>query len=882
MSLSGKFNFNFRSFHTLLRITAVILTFIYTLPAEAQVQTTALSPDTVRLSATADTSVRDSTKTISLADSLGIRISPDALPSTVTATATDSAVMDVRKKVFYLYGDADVKYQDLQLNAGQVTYDQSTNMITAEPLTDSSGASKEKPTFKQGSETFVYDKLQYNFVSKRAIVRNARTQYGEGFVFSEQVKRNPDQSIYGYHSVYTTCSLDTPHFGIRAKKIKVIPNRIIASGPANLVIEEVPTPFYLPFGLFPITQGQRSGFRLPSYTLEEERGLGLTNGGYYFYLNDYVDLLVLANIYSKGSWNASAVSTYSNRYRYGGTFIFNYGYEKTGEIYEPNALNRRSFAIQWQHRTDPKARPGVTFNSSVNVVKNNYYQNNSYQTNQILQNQYQSNISFAKTWQDKPYNLTVSATHSQNTQTHEVQVALPEMSFYISQFNPFKAKRSMGTRWYEKITASYTYSFINRTTFSDSGFSFNQLALNDFQNGMKHTIPISASYNVLRFINLSFGSTYNEYWLSRKEYRYYNTTEGKLDTNLHRGFFAARDMNASIQASTRIYGVKMFKKGKLMGIRHVLTPNIGFTYTPDFAARPFEYAYRTRLDTSGNLVYLSPFTNSVIGAPSGPFGKFASNINFGINNNLQIKTRGKKDTTGTGRNITLIDGFSIGSAYDLAADSFNWSNIAMSFRTNILDKINLSGSAVFDPYGLDYATGRRNRRTMWDRGSGIARFQNASLSLGASFRSQQRAEGGENKVAKSDEVSRLMQYGGYNDYVDFNIPWSLNISYTMNVRNNYSRTRFTDTLVLDQFVQFNGDFNLTPRWKVTFSSGYDFGAKRLQLTSIDIYRDLHCWEMRLGTIPFGERKSYNFTLNVKASVLQDLRLLRRRDYRDAI
>lgn len=879
MNLSGKFNFKFRSFRLLLQIAAAILTFIYSLPALSQ---TAEPDTTIRLAAAPDTAVADTQNRNSWADSLGIRISPDALPSKVTATSKDSAVMDADRNVFDLYGDANVKYEDLELNAGHVTYEQSGNMITAEPLTDSAGNALEKPTFKQGTETFVYDRMQYNFVSKRAIVRNARTQYGEGFVFSEQVKRNPDQSIYGYHSVYTTCSLDTPHFGIRAQKIKVIPNRIIASGPANLVIENVPTPLYLPFGLFPIAQGQRSGFRLPSYTIENERGLGLTNGGYYFYLNDYVDLLLLANIYSKGSWSASATSSYSNRYRYNGIFIFNYGFEKTGEVYEPNALNRKSFAIQWQHQTDPKARPGITFNSNVNVVKNNFYSNNSYNPNQILQNQYQSNISFSKTWQDKPFNLTAAFTHSQNTQTRQVNVSLPELSFYVSQVNPFKSKHSTGTRWYEKITSGYTFNFINRTTFSDSGFSLNQLAMEDFQNGMKHTIPISASYNVLRFINFSVGSTYNEYWLTRTDYQYYNTAEGRLDSNTHRGFFAARDFNASVNASTRIYGMKMFKKGKLMGIRHVLTPSVGFTYTPDFAAKPFEYAYLTRLDASGQLQYVSPFVSSIIGAPSGPFGRYSSNLNYSLNNNLQIKTRSRKDTTGTGRNITLIDGFSIGGAYDLAADSFNWSNVGMSFRTNILDKVNVSGSAVFDPYGLDYETGRRNLRTAIDRGAGLARFQSASVSLGASFRSKDRQQGEERLAAKNDDVARLMQFGGYNDYVDFNIPWSINLSYSLNISNNYSRVRKTDTLVLGQFAQFSGDFNLTPRWKVAFSSGYDFTAKQLQFTSIDIYRDLHCWEMHLQTIPFGERKSYNFTLNVKAAVLQDLRLLRRRDYRDAV
>lgn len=825
----------------------------------------------------------DSSAVSKLEDSLGIKISPDALPSVVTATSTDSAVLDMKNNLFYLYGDAQVIYEDLKLNAGQVTFNQSTNTITAQPAFDSSGGIAKRPTFAQGQETVTYDSLQYNFKSKRAIIRNARSQYGEGFVYSQQVKRNPDQSIFGWKNVYTTCALDTPHYGIRAQRIKVVPNKVIASASANIVIEQVPTPIFLPFGLFPITQKQRSGFQLPTYTFEQQRGLGLTNGGYYFYLNDYVDFLFMANIYTKGSYSVSGVSTYSNRYHYNGGLSLSYANNKTGESYEPGASITKDFMINWRHQSDPKARPGTNFNASVTVGTSSFYSNNSYNVNQILNNQYTSSISYTKNWQNKPYSLSVAARHNQNTQTHLVDVYLPEISFYVAQFNPFQNKRRIGApKWYEKISASYNFNAVNQTSFYDSTFSFNTLALNDFRNGIKHSIPISASYNVLRFINVSFGTTYTEYWLTDRRFRYYNTTEGKSDTLQNRGFFTARDFNAQVNLNTQIFGVKMFKRGKIMGIRHVLRPNVGFSYTPDFAANPFRYYYRTRLDTSGRISYLSPFENSVIGVPGmGQYGDFASNINFGINNVLQMKVRSKKDTTGAGRNITLIDGFSINSAYNIAADSFNWSNINMDFRTNILDRFNVSASASFDPYAIDYNTGRRLPRTMWQEGRGIARFQDARIALSTTFRSKTKDKS-DNPAVRTDEYNQLMQNGGYNDYIDFNIPWSLNISYSLNARNLYASFSKRDTIILTQDLIFSGDFNITPRWKIAFSSGYDFASHSLTLTSIDIYRDLHCMEMRLGTIPFGRNKSYNFTLNVKASILQDLRLVRRRDYRDAV
>jgi len=872
-------------------ILSLTVFFMSVLTSTVQAQTTNIPldsivnvPDTLKVNS--DTSAivaNDSLTTERIEDSLGIRISKDALTSVVTAEATDSAVLNMADNQFYLYGDAKVKYEDLDLGAGQISFNQSTNVITAQPSYDTSGIVTTRPTFTQGSETVTYDSLQYNFRSKRAIIRNARSQYGEGYVFSEQIKRNPDQSIYGWRNVYTTCALDTPHFGIRAQRIKVVPNRVIASASANVMVEQVPTPVFLPFALFPISQRQRSGFQMPTYTVEQQRGLGLTNGGYYFYLNDYVDFLFLANIYTKGSWSGSGISNYSNRYRYNGGVSLSYAYNKTGESYEPEASITKDFMFNWRHQTDPKARPGTTFNASVTLGTSSFYSNNSYNVNQILNNQYTSNISYSKNWLNKPFSLTVAARHSQNTQTRLVDVYLPEISFYVSQFSPFQSKNRVGTpRWFEKISASYNFNAINQTSFYDSTFSLNTISLNDFRNGFRHSVPVSASYNVLRFINLSFGSTYTEYWLTNRMYRFYNSMEGRLDTVQSRGFYTARDFNATMQLTTRIYGLKMFRKGKVMGIRHVLTPNVGLNYTPDYAAAPFNYYYQTILDPNGTIVYLSPFEGSVMGIPGmNQYGDFASTINFGLNNNLQIKTRSRKDTVGTGRNITLIDALNFTSAYNIAADSFNWSPFNINFRTNILDKFNVSANAVFDPYGIDYETGRRSQNTVWQEGNGIARFRNANVALSANFRSKQRSKE-DNPAVRTDEYNQLMQNGGYNGYVDFDIPWSFNVAYTLNVDKLYSFYSRNDTTTLTQNLLFSGDFNLTSRWKVTFSSGYDFTNKALTITSIDIYRDLHCWEMRLGTIPFGPRKSYNFSLSVKASILQDLKLVRRRDYRDTV
>ena len=816
-------------------------------------------------------------------DKLGIVLSPDALTDVVVATASDSAVLDMNTNNFHLFGSATVKYQDLDLKANRIAYNQSTSIVTASPSEfDTAMTADQRPSFTQANETVTYDSLQYNFKSKRAIIRNAKSKYGEGYIHMEQLKRNPDQSIFGYRNIYTTCSLDHPHFGIRMRRIKVVPGHIIVAGASNLEIADIPTPIYLPFGLFPITDKQKSGFRIPSYTIEEQRGLGLTNGGYYWHPNDYADLLVLANLYTKGSYLVNAQSTYVDRYHYSGSFTLSYGLNKTGEVYEPTATQSKDFRIAWSHRTDAKATPGFSFTSNVNIASSTYFSNNSYDVNQILNSTYTSNITLQKTWIGKPFSLSINAGHSQNTQTHDVSVTLPQVNFYVSTFNPFARKNPVGSpKWYEKITASYNVQALAQTTFIDSNFSPSVFSLNKMQAGIHHALPVSAAYTVLRFFNVSFNANYNEYWLTQQFYQYYNTKSDALDTVINHGFFAARDFNASATVSTRIYGQLNFKKGKIAAIRHVFTPTVGLNYTPDFARAPFSYAYQTYLTPGGALQYVSPYSQSVVGVPGqGQFGNYSSTVNFGINNNLQMKVRTPKDTATGGKKITLIDALSITSAYNVAADSFKWSGINAAFRTNILNLVNVDAGATFDPYYFDPITGRRTPQTLLSMGDGIARFTSAHAGLTASFHSKAKTSqsGG---VAKTDDAQRLTSGYLYNDYVDFNIPWNFNISYSANLTKDYRSIAFRgDTLLATQNVLFSGDFNLTPRWKVSFTSGYDLSHHALTLTQIDIFRDLHCWEMHLNTIPFGKNKSYTFTLNVKASVLQDLKLVRRRSYYD--
>lgn len=892
---------NVRSIHCPYILLAVIFIFALTINARAQENpiniNTLETPDSLNIkdstllatdslltdSLLADTTLAaDSTagnSRESLEARLGIRISPDALPSEVQSQAADSAVLNMKKNIFYLYGDAQVTYEDMQLNAGKIVYMQSDNMVTAGPMLDTATKLKNRPSFKQGQEKFTYDTLQYNFKSKRAIVRNPRTQYGEGYVYSEQVKRNPDQSIYGYKNLYTTCALDEPHFGIRAKKIKVVPGRVVASGPANIMVEDVPTPLFLPFGLFPISKGQKSGFLLPTYTIEEGRGVGLLNGGYYFNLGQHADLETRANIYSKGSWQMSGRTNYAKRYKYNGGFVFTYAYNKNGEEFEPDAVIQKAFNIRWLHNTDAKARPGTNFSASVNAGTSSFNANNTYDAQQILNNQYQSNITYSKAWANKPYTLSVGARHSQEASTGRVDITLPELSFYLAQFNPFQAKGSVGTKWYEKITTSYTFTGQNQLIFTDTLFSFDKLSMNDFNNAMKHAIPISASYNIFRFVNMTMGANYNEYWLTKQTFSAYDYAVDSVVNDINRGFYTARDFNANIGFNTRIYGLKMFKRGKLMGVRHVLTPSVSLNYIPDFAKDPYNFGYKTIIDPNSKPVYKSPYEGALLGAPS-QLGNFSSIIGFGFNNNLQIKVRNLSDSNGF-KNIRLIDNFSINSGYNLAVDSFNWQPISLSFSTMMFNIINISATSAYDQYLYDHKEGRRTDTTMWQNNTGIGRFTNANISIGAQLKPQRREDNNPNR--QTDEYRRLTQYGINDIYYDFNIPWNLGITYSLGINKQYRKLPLEDTVLISNHnVSLNGDFNLTDRWKITASTSYNIVEKKLQLTQINIVRDLHCWEMILTAVPFGERKFYNFTLHVKATVLQDLKLLRRRDYRDAV
>lgn len=809
---------------------------------------------------------------------LGIELSPDAIDDIVKTSAKDSARIDVKNAHFYLYGNATVEYQKYYIEAGEVNFSQSSGIINALPHRDSTGKIISIQTFKDEKETFNFDELAFNFNNKKAIVKNARMQYGEGFVLSEQVKRNPDESIFGYKNLYTTCELDHPHFGIRANKIKVIPGKVIASGPANLEFEGIGTPLFLPFGIFPIQDKQTSGFIMPSYTMEGRRGLGLQRGGYYLNVNEYVGSTVLLDIFSKGSYGIFNETQYNNRYRYSGRLELGYNFTKTGESFDANALQSSDFTVRWSHQMDPKARPGTNFNASVNIVSQNYNKLNSTDMNQMLNNTFSSNISYSKNWVGKPFNLTAALRHDQNTQSRLVTVTLPEVSFNVSQFNPFQFRKNVvDARWYEKITTSYNTRLKNSISFYDSNFNIRQINPNDFNNAIVHDLNLSANYNVFRYFNLSFNVPYTEYWNTKQFLQYYNEDLAQTDTMLNSGFYATRQFSASSNISTRIYGVKMFKKGKIMGIRHVVMPSIGLTYQPGFAHAPYNYFEYIRPNANDPYDYYSPYSNyqyNPFGGPSNANNR--GSIDLSINNTLAVKMRGTDSTNN--QNVNILDRFSISTNYNMFADSNKLAPINLAASTRYKEYINMSASAQFNPY--KFINNRMTKDYLYDLGEGLAKFHRGMVSVGLNYRAKKdNQKEHDDKMEEDDQYQRLMSNGGYDQYYDFNVPFDVYLNYSLNAARNYARSD-NGEIILNHSMTFGGQFNLTENWRVSFDSGYNFNLKEMSLTTINISRDLHCWQMILNVVPFGTYRSFNFTLNVKSTILQDLKLIKRRSFFD--
>jgi hypothetical protein len=836
-------------------------------------------------------------------DSLSVPVSPSALSSEVKYKAKDSIIFDVAHKKVLLYGmdpkdkklgKAHMDYTDIKLDAAFIRIDYNTNVIFAKGLPDSTGKVVGKPVFTQGKDVINSDSMAYNFKTKKGKVYTMLTSEGEGFIHvgeAKIVKPDGKDVIYSRKIKYTTCNLpNDPHFYIESNKAKVIPNDKVITGPAWIVIEGVPMPIILPFGFFPANSRKTSGIILPSYGESPTQGFTLKGGGFYWGGNDHFDAALLGDIYTLGGYRLEARSRYKTIYRYGGDVDLSYARNQIGLPETKGFTVQENYEIRWNHMQDIKANPGSRFSASVNAATPGFSLANNYTNLNAITNQtLNSSINYSKQFIGTPFNLNVSMKHDQNLTNKTINFSLPQATFTMDRIYPFKRVSSIKKHWYDDIGISYSANLNNHLSSHDSTIKTDIFDLNKYRSGIDQEIPISASFKVMRYFSLSPSISNSIYLYTKKFYNQFSTyydphTGINRDTtfqNIYSGLFWAHTHSASLNLSTNIYGMYKFKGGRLVALRHVMTPSITAVYSPDYSAPMYGYYGNYIADAYGNQRKYSYYTDitgtSVINAP--PIGRTGA-LNYSISNNLEMKVKTKNDTTKATKKVKIFDAFNINGGYNFLADSMKLSPVNINTHTLLFDKINVSGQATFDPYFYD-KHGRLHKTYDWDAEHKLGQITVGSLNLGTSLNSK-------NKTAPGHELqparNPFIYYYYPEPYASFDVPWNLSLQYDatytgINI-NFVNAVPERSAPKISHTARINGDLNLTKNWKIVFSSGYDFTNHQPTISKLDIYRDLHCWTMSFSWIPFGQYKSYVFNIHIKASTLQDLKLEKRRDYYD--
>jgi hypothetical protein len=843
-------------------------------------------PTSSKIKTIVDSSEADSIKVLTVDTLL---ISKDSLDAPVKYEAKDSGVLMMGSKQFILYGKANVLYKDLTLDAQTIQYDQESQLVKAYGGVDTGNNPLNKAQFKQGSSNSISDSITFNMKTLKGLTQNTYYNEGEIFINAQILKKADSNTFYGYRSRFTTCNLDTPHFAFVTRKMKLINNKIAVSGPASPVFEGVPIPIGIPFGIYPIFNGRHSGILTPSFTVSETFGFGLEGLGYYKVVNENWDITTRANIYSYGGWSLNILPKYIKRYHYAGSFslaIQNTKSLNANTITKDQFSTSKSYMINWSHSQDTRARPGTTFNASVNFGSTKYNQsllNNPYQN---YQNQLSSSIAYTKNFNNKS-NLSLNLNHNQNNNTHLVNLNLPTVTYSVVQFYPFQKKDRAGSlKWYENLGIGYSGNFQNQISFYDTtGNGFKKL-LDTLQWGASHSIPISITLPQVGPFTISPSVSFDHRWYGQKIIRTWNNTSQKLDTSITKGFFTGSQVSMGLSFSTRIFGTYKFNKNSsVQAIRHEIRPSFSISYKPDLVS---QYFYSTQVDTTGRTIRFSQFD----GISPGPFaeGNFGG-ISFGVDNLLEMKVRDKKDTAAKAipKKVKLLDGFGFNGSYNLLADSFALSPISFYARSTLFEKINITGSATIDPYVTDKYGFRKNTYA-WQNGTlKLGTLTNANIAISTSFKSKSKS-GKTDKERISvdpfmtpDEQQRQLQYARTNpaEFTDFDIPWTLGLQYSF----NYSKQSYRDTSGIYTFqnlitssLNFNGDFSLTPKWKVGATGYYSFNGTGLQQLSMFISREMHCWQLSINITPVGLYRSFNFTISPKSGILRDLRINRSRTF----
>ena len=805
------------------------------------------------------------------------------LESKIIRNARDSVIVDYTHQKAYLYGEAKVEYDNITLEAPYIEIDFERNTVYATGLPDSNGVIQGMAVFKEGADDYETKKLRYNFNTRKGLVYNVTKREGDAYVFIQKGKKMPDNTTFVKNGHFTTCSLEHPHYSIRYAKGKIIPDDKIVTGPIYIEIEDIPLPFVLPFGFFPNKKGRANGILIPTPGYAENRGYSLTKGGYYMGLGEHMDLALRGDIYSRGSYALRALSNYNFRYKSQGSFNFEFAHNKMGETDTKNYTEDQSFWIRWNHRQDPKANPNSNFSANVNIGSSQHNKMNSTNANDYLTNTFQSSIAYST--RIKQSSLNINFNHSQNTKNHIMNLDLPTISFSTQRITPFQRKNPIGPKkWYEKINFTYRMDAKNQLVTPDSTFFTSKFT--DFKNGIIHKIPISTTIPLGHW-SWTNNISITEYWYFKTVEQYYDpnliingTDTGGVATDNILGFKAGHDASFSSNLSSRVYGMYSFKWGPMTAMRHVMTPTVGFSYHPNMA-KAFNY-YQEYIDQNGDTVSYSIFDGGIFNGPTN--GKSGA-ITFNLGNTLEAKVKSKKDTLTGIKKIKILESFNISTSYDLAKTEFQLAPLIVSARTTIFKKIGLQFNAAWDFYAIDTLTKKRINKFNYEVNKKLLRKNSSVWNLSMNYALSANDFNGKEKKPnyKSDKGTpeELKQVNAYPDhYVDFNNPWSLNLSLSMTYTDVYrisTNTYSKDTVFS---INFNGDINITQKWKVGITSGYDFMNHGISYTSIDIYRDLHCWELMFNWIPIGPRQSYNLTIRVKSPLLQDLKINKKRDWRD--
>lgn len=838
------------------------------------------------------------------------------IETTINYHARDSMIFEIDEQKLYLYGDTHIDYGNITLDADQTSIDWSQRTIKSRFSYDTLGRKRGKPVFSQGEEVYETDDILYNFKTERAVIRGIITEQEGAFMHGEDVKKNEEDELFIKGAKYTTCNLSDPHFFIESEKLKVVPGNKVVSGPFNLKFREVPTPLWFPFGMFPQPRKKASGIEFPSYGEERRRGFFLRDGGYYFGFSEYFDLRLTGDLYSKGGHSINVLSNYKVRYKFNGSFNFSYNHNESDDIESP--LNSSDYMVRWSHR--PETRGNSSFSASVNARTSSYNNNvnvvsQDFQTS--ISSQFSSNVSYNQRFRNIPFNMSTNLRHTQNVQTGIYSLSLPEFTMNMNRIYPFKNVIKSSNNPISKI--SFNHNFVARNIISNEPLNVPSYVADDdlpsedaptfsagnfgelydrAKIGGRHSMPVSTSFNLLKYFTVSPSFNYQEVWYTRElDYNGgYNDAIKGVDIDTIEGFSRAGSWSSGASVNTRLYGMYYLRGIEAIeAVRHVMTPSLSFSYNPDFGSERFGVYETVAVDSLGREERLSKYNGFTFGSPTGNENR---SLGFSLTNNLEMKVRTKNDSINEFKKVKVFENLSFSTGYNFAADSFNLSNINWNARTSFFNKkVNLTLSGNIDPYVYvedGTAQGDRINRYTWNNGQGFGNLSNLNTAISFSLQPKGSKSQEDPLTTPTDPANTLVSgdqvlespYGteeekayilqNPEEYVDFNLPWSLRVSYNINRR----QTGLEDALISSHGVQFSGSLGLTGKTQISFNSGYDLRNKDFTQTRISVNRDLHCWTLDFYWVPFGRYQSFGLTIRPKASLLQDLKLEKRRNFND--